>query len=124
MRLLLDTHVVLWWLADDSTLSDETKELLDRETECYVSSATLWEVTIKQARGKLLEPPDLAERIRDAEFQRLPIEYEHAITAGHLPTFHHDPFDRVLIAQAQREGLTLITRDAQIQKYDVETLEA
>ncbi|WP_433080356.1 type II toxin-antitoxin system VapC family toxin [Dactylosporangium sp. CA-052675] len=121
MSLLLDTHVVLWWLANDPTLPDDVKDQLDHEPDVYLSSATVWEVTIKQALGKL-QPADLPERVRDAGFRPLPITAEHAIVAGRLPLLHRDPFDRMLIAQAQVEGLTLATRDPEIQKYDVSIL--
>lgn len=123
MRVLLDTHVVLWWLADDPTLSDEIKHLLDAEPEAYVSAATLWEVALKQALGKLA-PADLPERVRDAGFRPLGITPAHAIAAGRLPEIHRDPFDRMLVAQAQCEDLTLVTRDEHIHKYDVLLLSA
>ena len=124
MSLLLDTHVVLWWLTDDPTLSDDIKARLDHEPDVYVSAATIWEVAIKQAAGKLLEPSGLPERIRDSGFASLPIGFEHAIAAGRLPQIHRDPFDRMLIAQAQCEDLTLVTRDPHCQKYDVAILPA
>jgi PIN domain nuclease of toxin-antitoxin system len=124
VSLLLDTHVVLWWLTDDPTLADEIKDRLDREPDVYVSAATIWEVAIKQAIGKLSEPPRLPERIRDSGFTPLPISSEHAITAGRLPMIHRDPFDRMLVAQAQCEDLTLVTRDANCQKYDIAVLQA
>ncbi|HYN96251.1 MAG TPA: type II toxin-antitoxin system VapC family toxin [Pilimelia sp.] len=123
MSLLLDTHIVMWWLTDDPTLADEIKDRLDQELDVYVSSATVWEVAIKQALGKL-DPPDLPEQIRDSGFRLLDITAEHGIAAGRLPVHHRDPFDRILIAQAQLEGLTLITRDTHIQKYDVDVLTA
>jgi PIN domain nuclease of toxin-antitoxin system len=122
MSLLLDTHVVLWWLTDDPTLSDQVKERLDHEPDVHVSAATIWEIAIKQAIGKIPEPADLPERITSAGFVSLPIDPRHAITAGRLPLLHRDPFDRMLVAQAQCEGLTLVTRDENCQKYDVETL--
>jgi PIN domain nuclease of toxin-antitoxin system len=122
VSLLLDTHVVLWWLSDDSTLAEDIKKRLDIEPDVYVSSATVWEVAIKQAIGKLIEPADLPERIRDSGFRQLPITAEHAIEAGRLPLIHRDPFDRMLVAQARRENLTVVTRDAEIQKYDVAVL--
>jgi PIN domain nuclease of toxin-antitoxin system len=124
VRLLLDTHVVLWWLADDSTLSDDIKATLDHEPDIYLSPASVWEVAIKQAIGMLREPTDLAERIRDSGFRALPITSEHAIAAGRLPLIHRDPFDRMLVAQAQCEGLTLVTRDADIHKYGIAVLTA
>ena len=122
MSLLLDTHVVLWWLADDCTLAAEIKERLDHEPDVYVSPATIWEVAIKQSIGKLDKPADLPERIRDSGFRHLNINAEHGIVAGRLPLIHRDPFDRMLIAQAQVEHLTLVTRDAEIPKYDVDVL--
>jgi PIN domain nuclease of toxin-antitoxin system len=122
MSLLLDTHVVLWWLTDDPALADDIKARLDHEPDVYVSAATLWEVAIKQSIGKLTEPVDLPERIRDCGFRALPITFEHAIAAGRLPLLHRDPFDRMLVAQAGCEDLTLATRDRNIQKYDVTVL--
>ncbi|WP_433725310.1 type II toxin-antitoxin system VapC family toxin [Actinoplanes sp. CA-051413] len=122
MSLLLHTHVVLWWLTDDPTLAAEIKDRLDHEPDVYVSPATIWEVAIKQSIGKLDKPADLPERIRDSGFRHLDLTAEHGIVAGRLPLIHRDPFDRMLIAQAQVERLTLMTRDAEIPKYDVETL--
>jgi PIN domain nuclease of toxin-antitoxin system len=122
VSLLLDTHVILWWLADDPTLSDEFKARLDNEPQAYVSSATIWEVTIKQAAGQIVEPADLPERIRRSGFRQLSINFEHAMVAGRLPLIHRDPFDRMLVAQAQSEGLTIVTRDPRISAYDVPVL--
>jgi PIN domain nuclease of toxin-antitoxin system len=124
VSLLLDTHVLLWWLTDDPTLSEDIKSKLDHEPDVYVSPVTIWEVTIKQAIGKLREPADLAEQIRDSGFRELPITFEHAIVAGRLPMIHRDPFDRMLVAQAQCAGITLVTRDANVQKYEVSILQA
>ncbi|GGK58982.1 twitching motility protein PilT [Planomonospora parontospora subsp. parontospora] len=123
MRLLLDTHVILWWLSDDETLSGEIKDLIDTESDVFVSAATIWEVGIKQALGKLA-PADLPERILGCELRELVITPTHALTAARLPPLHRDPFDRMLIAQARCEGLTLVTRDEEIQKYDVMLLRA
>ncbi|SCF46761.1 type II toxin-antitoxin system VapC family toxin [Micromonospora mirobrigensis] len=122
MRLLLDTHVVLWWLADDPTLSEEVKERIDDEPEVYLSPATVWEIAIKQSLGKLESPVDLAEQVRAADLRELPIHHRHAAAAGQLPPIHRDPFDRMLVAQALCEGLTLVTRDGLIQKYDLPVL--
>lgn len=122
MRLLVDTHVVLWWLTDDPTLTTEIRDMLDDEPEVYLSPVVLWEITIKQANGKLAGPADLAERVRDSRFRELPITWRHAIDAGRLPPIHRDPFDRMLVAQAQCEGLTLATRDASIHRYPVPIL--
>lgn len=98
MSLLLDTHVVMWWLDDNPTLADDIKDRLDQEPSVYVSSATMWEVSIKQAIGKF-GPPDLPERIRDSSFRHLSITADHGIAAGRLPMHHRDPFDRILIAR-------------------------
>ena len=124
MSLLLDTHVVLWWLTDDPTLSDNIKDQLDHEPDVYVSAATVWEVAIKQAMGKLKEPADLPERIRDSGFRELPITSEHAIAAGRLPIIHRDPFDRMLVAQAAVEELALVTRDPVFARYGLDLIEA
>jgi PIN domain nuclease of toxin-antitoxin system len=117
VSLLLDTHVVLWWLADDPSLSEEIKDRLDHEPDVRVSAATLWEIAIKQALGKIAAPADLPERVRD-------IGFSHAIAAGRLPPIHRDPFDRMLVAQARCEDLTLVTRDPRCQQYDVAILPA
>ena len=122
MSLLLDTHVVLWWLTDNPALPEEVKKQLDQQPDVYLSSATVWEVALKQSIGKIIEPPDLPKIIKEAGFQHLPITADHAVVAGRLPLIHRDPFDRMLIAQAQCEGLTLTTRDPQIHRYDVDLL--
>jgi len=124
MGLLVDTHVVLWWLTDDETLADDVKDRLDHEPDVYVSAATIWEVAIKQSIGKLPGPDALPERIRDCGFSLLPISVEHAIAAGRLPLIHRDPFDRMLVAQARSEDLILVTRDENCRKYEVPVLVA
>ncbi|WP_433375144.1 type II toxin-antitoxin system VapC family toxin [Actinoplanes sp. CA-142083] len=123
MGLLLDTHVVLWWLSDDPTLAAELKDRLDHEPDVHVSAVTIWEVAIKQSIGKL-KPDDLPEHVRDSGFRHLDITAEHGIAAARLPLLHRDPFDRMLIAQARTENLTLVTRDAEIAKYDLDILTA
>lgn len=122
MRLLLDTHVILWWLTDDPALSDDLKERIDHDPDIYVSAATVWEVAIKQALGKLTGSVDLPERIMGSGFVPLPMTAEHGTVAGRLPLIHRDPFDRMLVAQAQCEDLTLVTHDAWCQKYEVAIL--
>jgi PIN domain nuclease of toxin-antitoxin system len=124
MKYLLDTHAVLWWMDASPELSEELRELLRTEPEVYVSAVTPWEIALKQSLGKLPGPPELAERARDLQFKGLPITADHGVRTGRLPWHHRDPFDRVLIAQAQLEDLTLITRDTWIPKYDVPVLRA
>jgi PIN domain nuclease of toxin-antitoxin system len=119
MALLLDTHVVLWWLEDDAKLDSATKDRLDVDSEVFVSSATVWEVGIKQALGKLTGEGSLAEQVRDSGFAVLSMSADHAIAASALPLHHRDPFDRILIGQALVEGLTVMTRDRVFDAYDV-----
>ena len=120
MKILLDTHVVLWWLMDDETLSPDVKGLIDTEPEVFVSSASVWEITVKAAVGKLPVPPDMNDALLASGLRELPIRSRHAWEAGALPLLHRDPFDRMLVAQARCEGLTLFTRDRSVQAYEVE----
>lgn len=118
----MDTPVVLWWLTDDPTLSEETKTLLDTEPDVWLSSAVVWEVVRMQFAGLLFGPPNLPERVRDSPFRPLPVTADHVILEGRLPPVHHDRFDRLLVAQAGCEGLTLVTRNGFILRYDVAVL--
>lgn len=120
MTLLLDTHVVLWAITGDATLGTEFLDQLRHDPDIFLSPVSLWEITIKQSAGKLAGPPDLAERVRDMGFRELPVTHAHAMTAGRLPPHHRDPFDRMLVAQAITEKLTLVSRDASIALYDVD----
>ncbi|WP_431873570.1 type II toxin-antitoxin system VapC family toxin [Micromonospora marina] len=122
MTLLLDTHVALWAITGDATLGVEFLDRLRHDPDVFLSPVSLWEITIKQRAGKLSGPPDLAERVRDMGFRQLPVTHDHAITAGRLPPHHRDPFDRMLVAQAITEDLTLATRDASIPLYEVDVL--
>lgn len=122
MRLLLDTHVILWWLTDDPTLATDIKAKLDTEPDIFLSAATSWELAIKYAVGKLKAPEDLLERVRNSGFHEMPVTIAHTIVAGRLPLLHKDPFDRMLIAQARHENLTLVTRDPEIRRYEVALL--
>ncbi|MEH0974180.1 type II toxin-antitoxin system VapC family toxin [Micromonospora sp. CPCC 205546] len=122
MTLLLDTHVALWAITGDATLSQDFLDRLRHDPDIFLSPVSLWEITIKQTTGKLVGPADLAERVRDMGFRELPVTHAHAIAAGRLPSHHRDPFDRMLVAQAVAEGLALATRDASIALYDVEVL--
>jgi PIN domain nuclease of toxin-antitoxin system len=112
---------VLIWAAD-GVLKGEVRELLERGAESvFVSAATIWEIEIKRAAGRLEAPDDVALLVKDSGFKKLAIEFDHAREAGRLPPIHGDPFDRMLIAQARLEGLTLVTSDDQIANYDVPT---
>lgn len=124
MSLLLDTHIALWAITGDATLDEEFLDRLRHDPDIFLSPVSLWEITIKQATGKLAGPDDLAERVRDMGFRELPVTCAHAIAAGRLPPHHRDPFDRMLVAQATVEGLTLVSRDESIARYDVGILKA
>ena len=123
MRVLLDTHILLWWLADDPRLPETVAELIaNRDTDVFVSAATAWEISIKQAAGRLEAPDDFLDAVAANEFVTLAISAEHAMAAGRLPPRHADPFDRVLIAQAQIETLTLVSLDSRFSEYEVDLL--
>ena len=122
MSLLLDTHVALWAITGDATLSEDLLDRLRHDPDIFLSPVSLWEITIKQATGKLAGPVDLAEQVRDMGFRELPVTNAHAIAARRLPPHHRDPFDRMLVAQAVTEGLALASRDESIPLYDVDVL--
>jgi len=125
MKLLLDTHVLLWWLADDTRLRAEARNAIsDPQNLVFVSAATTWEIAIKTNLGKLTLPEGLEEQISKNEFMPLPITIAHTQAIAQLPPIHQDPFDRMLVAQALREEMTLITHDQRITEYDVEILPA
>lgn len=124
MKLLLDSHAFLWWLTEDPKLSAEARQAIaDPGSMVHVSAATAWELAIKAALGKLdLDGADLAEEIEGNDFVELPMTARHSVAAATLPRHHEDPFDRMLIAQAQIEGLTIITRDPAFRAYGVSVL--
>lgn len=125
MRLLLDTHVLLWWLDGDRRLGAvAASRIEDDATDVYVSAATAWEIAVKRAAGKLAAPFDVSAEIDDEGFLPLAITVEHGVAAGGLPLHHTDPFDRMLVAQARTEGLWLVTSDAAIRQYDVPLIDA
>ena len=124
MRLLLDSHVVLWWLDDHEDLGASARDRIRDATAVLVSVVTPWELGIKRALGKLHLPEGLVPVIAQAGFELLPIVAAHAELAAALPFHHRDPFDRMLIAQAQLEGLTLVTADDLLRVYDIETVDA
>ena len=120
MILLLDTHAILWWLDDPTSLSAAAREAItDPENEVFVSAVSAWEIAIKRGLGKLDAPADFAITIETCGFQSLPITIAHGLATEQLPPHHRDPFDRMLIAQAQLENATLITRDPLIAMYQV-----
>ena len=119
MNLLLDTHILLWWLADDSSLSSEARTIISSTKNfAFVSTASIWEISIKKSLGKLKVPEDLDVAISTSGFQTLDITLPHAQLAGSLPRHHDDPFDRMLIAQAMVEKLTIITHDKGFKDYE------
>lgn len=125
MRLLLDTHIVLWWLADDPKLPAATRNLIaDTKSVVMVSSATVWEVAIKAALGKLSIPDSWISTLREDGFEQLSITWPHAERVRRLEPLHKDPFDRLLVAQAIEERLTLVTNDSIIPTYNVECIVA
>jgi len=124
MRLLLDTHALLWWLRDEGLAVEARAAIATPRNSVFVSAANTWEISIKQSLGKLTVDGDVLKHVAQAGFDELPITLAHGIAAGQLPTHHKDPFDRMLIAQAQLEGLTVVTRDQRFRQYDVPTLAA
>jgi PIN domain nuclease of toxin-antitoxin system len=125
VNLLLDTHVLLWWLDDPALLSEEAcTAIAEGSNTVFVSAAAAWEIAIKKALGRLEAPDGLAEAMAADRLQPLPITVPHALAVTALPPIHQDPFDRIQVAQAQLEGLCLVTRDAFIQQYDVSLLRA
>ncbi|OQY23974.1 MAG: twitching motility protein PilT [Desulfobacteraceae bacterium 4572_35.2] len=119
-RFLLDTHTLLWWLADSEQLGNRCREVIgDQRNQVFVSAATTWEISIKMSLGKLAAPEDIDSIVADEGFSKLPISLYHGQLAGHLPAIHRDPFDRMLIAQAQAEGLILLTADEMIAQYQL-----
>lgn len=128
MKALLDTHTFLWWVSDGGArVSDRVREILEAaDTDATLSVVSAWEIAIKVGTGRMELPGPveryLPDRIRHHRFTVLPIDLPHAIRAGTLPMIHGDPFDRMLIAQAQIEGLPILTADPAISRYDVETI--
>ena len=126
MNLLLDTHVFLWAIDNHPTLSEKArKAIVDGNNIVFVSAATAWEIAIKRGIGKLKAPKgDYLQELELHRFTPLDITTEHALAVEELPLHHKDPFDRILIVQAQVEKLTLVTRDEKIKTYAVSLIEA
>lgn len=125
MNLLLDTHALLWWLDDNPTLSVEAREAIaDGSNLVFVSAVVIWEIRIKQALGKLTLPPDFRAVLNRQAFDNLALTVDHAHRLAELPPHHRDPFDRMLVAQAMAESLTIVTCDPDIARYRVRILRA
>jgi PIN domain nuclease of toxin-antitoxin system len=127
MRLLLDTHTFLWWTTEDPQLSLRASELIaDGHNQLFLSVVSIWEITIKAAKGKLILPEEpasyLTNRMGLYRIVPLPIQMNHALHVYSLPTYHVDPFDRLLVAQSQIESLVLVSKDEQIRRYAVEVI--
>jgi PIN domain nuclease of toxin-antitoxin system len=122
VRLLLDTHAFLWWRDDSRRLRPRARSAIAEAQIVFVSAATAWEAAIKVALGRLRIPATIEAGVIDSGFERLPISFSHAELAARLPPHHSDPFDRMLVAQAQVEGLTLVTHDRRLGPYEIEIL--
>ena len=124
-RLLVDTHVLLWWLMDSDSLGVKAKSLIaNSKNIVFVSAATAWEISIKKSLGKLDAPDDMEEIILQEGFSPLPITLFHGQQAGALPSLHRDPFDRMLVAQAQAEGLAILSADKVLNNYGIKVIDA
>lgn len=118
MRLLLDTHLLLWVMADDAALSSRARDEIAAAEMVYASAASLWEISIKAALGKLtVDQADLIDKLGQAGFHPLPVTWGHAAAVRRLPDIHRDPFDRILVAQAVSEPLRLLTHDRTLTRY-------
>jgi PIN domain nuclease of toxin-antitoxin system len=129
VRVLLDTHVWLWMWGEPERLRNEARDVIeDLATELNVSAVSAWEIATKAAAGRLRLPTSVEDWLTDPRHRRdvaeLPISFAHAIRAGTLPPHHRDPFDRMLVAQAQVEGLVLVSADPKLAAYEVEALRA
>jgi len=125
MNLLLDTCVVIWWLSEPEKLKKKVRSIIaDINNEVFVSAASIWEMSIKHRLGRIELPRQLIKTLHDEYMQLLDITAEHTLATVDLPLIHQDPFDRLLIAQAKFEDMTLVTRDKHIQQYPVLTLAA
>jgi PIN domain nuclease of toxin-antitoxin system len=124
VELLLDTHILLWWLSDDSCLTSGARGLIrDPANVVFVSATTAWEITIKQNLGKLRFEGDLESVLGDEGFTPLAISVAHAIETGHLPPIQQDPFDRMLVAQSRVENLNLLSADSRVLQYPANTID-
>lgn len=118
MKLLLDTHILMWAATDDIRLSRAAAQLIDDETNTlYFSAASIWELTIKGAERTGINPAMLRKELLDTGYVELPITSAHGLAVGVLPNHHRDPFDRIMVAQAMAEGISLVTHDSALHAY-------
>ncbi len=124
MKILLDTHAVIWALSKPDSLPHDLRLIIeDPANIVFVSAASAWEISIKVALGRIQFPVNaLVQAVNDAGFIALPVRLDHAVAVKSLPMHHRDPFDRLLVAQAMTEGLTFASRDSQVARYKVKTI--
>ena len=124
MRLLLDTHVILWQLSGERSLSSPAQDVIRSAQTLFVSAVSFAEIGVRAAVGKLEVPDDLVDHVVQSGLRVLPLAPEHGLRVARLPMYHRDPFDRLLISQAQIENLTIVTADERILRYEVACLSA
>lgn len=123
MKFLLDTHILLWWYLEPSKLKKEASQIITNSgNEIYISDAIIWEMVIKASVDKLKIPKGFFDEA-EKDFEMLPISRKHIFMTSNLDPIHRDPFDRLLIAQAMVDKMTIITRDREILKYEIKTIE-
>ena len=127
MKVVLDTHAFLWWIADDDRLSTSARSIIgNRENELFLSAATGWEIAIKARLGRIHLPGNvdsfIAKQLGLNDIYSLPIQMSHALNVYNLPNYHRDPFDRLIISQAQLEKMSILTTDPQIARYGVKVV--
>ncbi|GAB4240891.1 MAG: type II toxin-antitoxin system VapC family toxin [Stanieria sp.] len=125
MKLLLDTHTLIWWLTNHPTLSQAAKKAISNQDNLvFISAASAWEIAIKKSLGKLTAPDDLEVQIENNNFQPLPITITHGLAIEKLPNHHNDPFDRIIIVQAISESMTVVTRDKKFNLYNISIIKS
>ena len=120
---LIDTHIFIWWMEGNPALSQEVYQLITNpQNHIFLSVASIWEIIIKKSRKKLKIPIELEESLTFSNFTPLAIQLSHILALEQLPLYHHDPFDRILIAQAKTENFILVTEDEKIKKYEIQII--